>query len=47
MDEKRTFSGPVSNVVTQEDDVICNDGGGLPSDLVLVYILSIVQFPLY
>lgn len=40
-------SGSVSDVVAQEHDVVCNDGGGLASHLVLVYILSIVQFSLH
>lgn len=35
-----------SDVVAQEDDVVCDDGGGLTSDLVLVHIFPIVQFPL-
>lgn len=40
-------SGSVSNVVAQEDDVVCDDGGGLTSDLVLVHIFSVIQFPLH
>lgn len=40
-------SGSVSHVVAQEDDVVCDDGRGLTSDLVLVHVLSIIQFPLH
>jgi len=40
-------SGSVSNVVAQEHDVVCDDGSGLASHLVLVHILSIVQFSLH
>lgn len=40
-------SGSVSHVITQENDVVCDDGGGLTSDLVLVHIFAVVQLPLY
>lgn len=46
-EEEESPSGSFSNVVTQEDDVVGDDGGGLTSDLVLVHILSVVQFPLH
>lgn len=46
-DEEESPSGSVSDVVAEEDDVVCDDGSGLTSDLVLVHILSIVQFPLH
>lgn len=47
LDEEENPSGSVSNVVAQEDNVVCDDGGGLTSDLILVHILSIVQFSLH
>lgn len=40
-------SGSVSHVIAQENDVVCDDGGGLTSDLVLVHVFAVVQLPLY
>lgn len=37
-------SGSVSDVVAQENNVVCDDGGRLTPDLVFVHVLPIVQF---